>query len=209
MIGKKVPEFLLHLVHGPTNVDSKLISSDELLQQSKKPTVIQFYSGGLDGCRPCAAQMETWAKAIPQVQFLCICVDNIQVATAFHYMIQFQHVVNAVISSKQFRMYGYGQLGCFGFVVIDKDGHFVSLKTKAYLECGKHAFKHVDAILATTLLEDDDGEQHDEENKDEEDFFKQPIPYVASTGIITMDQKHEAYTDAMNDVVSNPSSRAA
>jgi hypothetical protein len=46
MIGKKVPEFLLRIVHGPTNVDSRPTSSDELLHQSKKPTVIHFYSGG-------------------------------------------------------------------------------------------------------------------------------------------------------------------
>jgi hypothetical protein len=150
--------------------------------------------------------METWAKAIPQVQFLCICDDNKQVAIAIHYMIQFQHVTNAVIPSNQFRIHGYGQLGCSGFVVIDKHGHFVNLKTKAYLEYGEYAFKHVDAIL-TTLLEDDDGKQHEEESKDEEDVFKQPILHVASTGIIAMDQEHKECTDAMNNVISNPSSK--
>ena len=42
---------------------------------------------------------------------------------------------------------GYGQLGCSGFIVSDKDGCFVSRKTRAYLEYGEAAFDYVESIL--------------------------------------------------------------
>ncbi len=42
---------------------------------------------------------------------------------------------------------GYGQLGCSGFIVSDKDGCFVSRKTIAYLDYGEEAFRFVEKIL--------------------------------------------------------------
>ena len=128
---EQVGDFYVHLVRGPTATDARLISSTKLLSSTGKPTVIHFYDGGWGGCRPCAAQMEAWARKMPQVQFLCVCVESKEVAIAFHCMFRFEHMVNGYIPSRGYMPVGYGQLGCSGFIVSNKDGYFVSKKTSA------------------------------------------------------------------------------
>ena len=49
---------------------------------------------------------------------------------------------------------GYGQLGCSGFIVVDKKGNFVSRKTRAYLQYGEDAFEHVEELLSDLLKEE-------------------------------------------------------
>jgi len=61
---------------------------------------------------------------------------------------------------------GYGQLGCSGFVISDKQGNFVSRKTRAYLQYDTRAFAHVEAILEMLLQEDENQEQNNEATKD-------------------------------------------
>jgi hypothetical protein len=91
--------------------------------------------------------MEAWARIMPQVQFLCVCVESKEVAIAFHRWFRFEHVVNGYIPSRGYMPVGYGQLGCSGFIVSDKDGYFVSKKTSAYLQYGDDAFEHVEQLL--------------------------------------------------------------
>jgi hypothetical protein len=95
--------------------------------------------------------MESWARAMPKVQFLCVCVDSRGVALQFGRMFQFKHAVNSYIPSREYMPVGYGQLGCSGFVVVDKKGHFVSRKTNAFLQHGEDAFNHVEELLAQEL----------------------------------------------------------
>lgn len=97
--------------------------------------------------------MEHWAKAIPAVQFLCVCVESKRIALAFHNMFRFQKVINSYIPSRDYMPVGFGQLGCSGFIVSDKDGNFVSRKTRAYLQYGDAAFQHVESILAKLVQE--------------------------------------------------------
>jgi len=56
-----VGDFYVHLVDG-AEVSRDLTSSTKLLTSKKIPTVMHFYDGGWGGCRPCAAQMEKWAR---------------------------------------------------------------------------------------------------------------------------------------------------
>ncbi len=91
--------------------------------------------------------MEAWAKSMPQVQFLCVCVESEQVAIAFHRMFRFEHAINGYIPSRGYMPVGYGQLGCSGFIVSDKDGCFVSRKTIAYLDYDQQAFRFVEKML--------------------------------------------------------------
>lgn len=94
--------------------------------------------------------MEQWAaQPLYQdtVQFLCICVDNQEVAKGFGRMFQFQHVVNGYIPGRDYMPMGYGQLGCSGFVISNGQGYFVSKKTKAFLTYGESAFHDVERIL--------------------------------------------------------------
>jgi hypothetical protein len=95
--------------------------------------------------------MELWAKAMPAVQFLCICVESQRVALAFGRMFQFEKVVNCFIPSRTYMPVGFGQLGCSGFIVVDKKGNFVSRRTRAFLDYGDVAFDHVEELLAEQL----------------------------------------------------------
>ncbi len=97
--------------------------------------------------------MEAWARSIPNVQFLCICVESKQVALSFHRMFNFQKVINGYIPSRGYLPRGYGQLGCSGFIVSDGKGCFVSRKTSAYLDVGDAAFEDVESLLAA-IVED-------------------------------------------------------
>ena len=97
--------------------------------------------------------MEYWARSFSEdVQFLCVCVDTQGVAIQFGQMFQFQKVINCYIPSRRYLPVGYGQLGCSGFIVINKDGTtFLSRKTRAYLQYGEDAFPHVEEILSKEL----------------------------------------------------------
>ena len=95
--------------------------------------------------------MEQWA-AQPRyretVQYLCVCVDNENVAKDFGRMFKFRNVVNAFIPRREFMPVGYGQLGCSGFVIVDGQGCFVTKKTKSFLNYGEDAFLDVERILS-------------------------------------------------------------
>ena len=98
--------------------------------------------------------MEEWADLYcGQVQFLCVCVESFGVAQYFDRMFRFRHAINAYIPSREYLPRGYGQLGCSGFIVADSEGCFVSRKTKAFLQYGDAAFRHVEQILDNLLLE--------------------------------------------------------
>lgn len=98
--------------------------------------------------------MERWAKDgrfASSVRFLCVCLDSVWVAQQFGRMFDFQHVVNCQIPSREYFPRNYGQLGCSGFIVADKQGNFVSRKTRAFLQYGEAAFVHVEELLLKQL----------------------------------------------------------
>uniref|UniRef100_A0A7S3Q4D6 Hemerythrin-like domain-containing protein n=1 Tax=Chaetoceros debilis TaxID=122233 RepID=A0A7S3Q4D6_9STRA len=160
--------------------------------------------------------MEAWSKRIPQVQFLCVCVESKQVAISFQSMFfrsSNSNVVNGYIPSRNYMPVGYGQLGCSGFIVSDKDGKFLSKKTRAYLQFGEAAFDYVESLLAPHIVIDltsegdnnDDNNNGDEEKKEEDivdDSKKVEMP--ASVGVTAMDDEHQECTDAFNQVIEHP-----
>merc|ERR1712228_19969 len=73
------------------------------------------------------------------------------VAISFQNMFRFEHAVNSYIPNRKYMPRGYGQLGCSGFIVSDKNGYFVSRKTTAYLDVGELAFQHVEKILSKLI----------------------------------------------------------
>jgi len=214
-----VGDFYVHLVHHGTrtgtnnqiDIDDNLTSSTKLLSTTGKPTVIHFYDGGWGGCRPCAAQMEAWSKRIPQVQFLCVCVDGQarQVALSFHNMFfrsSNSNVVNGYIPSRGYMPVGYGQLGCSGFIVSDKDGNFLSKKTRAYLQFGEAAFDYVESLLAPHIVIDltSDGDCEEEKKEEEVVDDSKKVEMPASVGVTAMDDEHQECTDAFNQVIEHP-----
>jgi hemerythrin len=127
--------------------------------------------------------MEQWA-AQPlyrgTVQYLCVCVDNEEVAKDFGRMFKVRNVLNAFIPRREFMPVGYGQLGCSGFVIVDGQGCFVARKTKAFLTYGDDAFHDVDRIL---------NELHTKFFTEDMRSMKQKTPqesYIYSVGNIVM-----------------------
>ena len=66
-------------------------------------------------------------------------------------MFNFQKVINGYIPSRGYMPRGYGQLGCSGFIVSDREGCFVSRKTAAYLDIGDAAFEYVESLLVPLI----------------------------------------------------------
>ena len=95
--------------------------------------------------------METWACTIPQVQFICVCVESARVAQLFDNLFGLEHVINCFIPSRAYMPQGYGQLGCSGFVIADAQGNFVTRKTPAFLQFGDQAFRRVESILESLV----------------------------------------------------------
>ncbi len=198
MAGDLVGDFYVHRLTGQ-EVSSELESSTKLLRG--QPTVIHFYDGGWGGCRPCAVQMESWAQAYsPRVQFLCVCIDSVGVAQMFDRMFRFQCAVNVYIPSRAYFPKGYGQLGCSGFIVSDAQGNFISRKTKAYLQYGEDAFRHVEALLAEHLPSYSTGGWTSESKDDAFGTDYLPPP----TGIISMDDEHESCAHALKALTEQP-----
>lgn len=162
--------------------------------------------------------MELWARSFPDVQFLCVCVDHQGVAIQFAEMFQFKQVVNCYIPSRRYLPVGYGQLGCSGFIVVNKEGTcFLSRKTRAYLQYGEDAFPHVEEILSKELdwsRKDDDqtkkndvsdgevdnGKKAQEISEGEEKKCAEALE-LASVGVDCMDDEHERCADALNSMM--------
>ena len=146
--------------------------------------------------------MEHWAKTIPDAQFLCVCVESKQVALAFHKMFRFENCMNGYIPSRPYFPVGYGQLGCSGFIVSDKDGCFVSRKTRAFLQYGEHAFREVEAILETLISKEEEETKDDNEN---ENGMAPPTKLEISRGDPA--NKKQKKVSKRNSVESNAFSR--
>jgi hypothetical protein len=146
--------------------------------------------------------MEHWARSLPTVQFLCVCVDALGVALQFERMFQFQSVVNAHIPSRGYMPVGYGQLGCSGFIVVDTKGNFISRKTKPYLQYDVAAFHHVEQLLENYLGEELRSAPAEKKKKPSLDTV---VPAPPSVGIDSMDQEHERCADALTQLLRTPS----
>lgn len=96
--------------------------------------------------------MELWAQGPlgGHVDFLCVCVESLEVALMFGRMFKFQHVTNCWIPNPA-DMPRYGQLGCSGFVVLDGDGKFLRKKTSAFLQMGEDAFRDLEYVVRRAM----------------------------------------------------------
>jgi len=207
-----VGDFYVHLLEG-TQVSKDLTSSTKLLRLSNQhATVIHFYNGGWGGCRPCAAQMEEWGQkyAGKKVQFLCVCVESLDVARWFAQMFRFQYAKNGYIPGRDYFPVGFGQLGCSGFIVADGEGNFVSRKTKAYLDFGDDAFEHVEELIEKLLPKESQNNKRKSEQVSEstsaDNVVEQKVDLskLPSTGIADMDDEHEDCAVALQALIDKP-----
>lgn len=155
--------------------------------------------------------MEHWARLYgrSRVQFLMVCVDRVGVAIEFGRAFDLRAVVNSHIPSRGYMPVGFGQLGCSGFVVSDPRGHFVSRKTRAYLDYGERAFDHVEDLLRekfgiVPLPSHHDAAPVEEEKKTSEDVLG-PDWALPSVGIEAMDHEHERCEEALTLLLRAPS----
>lgn len=134
-------------------------------------------------------------------------------------MFRFEHAINAFIPSREYFPVGYGQLGCSGFIVSDKNGCFVSRKTPAYLDYGEAAFQHVESLLADLIEPEESAstskrlkkdtpkeeicDSASEEKKDSAEKMRPP----PSVGVDIMDDEHEECTYFFNNLLENPTEK--
>eukprot|EP00977_Amphora_coffeiformis_P006132 scaffold1325_cov138-Amphora_coffeaeformis.AAC.10 len=155
--------------------------------------------------------MEKWARQMPHVQFLCVCVESQWVAQMFHRMFDFQGALNAYIPSREYMPRGYGQLGCSGFIIADAEGNFVSRKTLAYLQYRQGAFLDVEGILADLVPESLFQASADETNKgykgvtEEGTEENNKVAHSAPLGIASMDHEHETCAKAFKSLMEERS----
>lgn len=96
--------------------------------------------------------MDSWAKAW-DCHFICICVlgsaDALPLALEMGKQMKLTKCVNGFIDDKA-GMPRRGQLGCQGFILLDKNLKQVSASTSAFMRVRDLAFKHVEALLTAT-----------------------------------------------------------
>eukprot|EP00587_Corethron_hystrix_P012351 CAMPEP_0113309600 /NCGR_PEP_ID=MMETSP0010_2-20120614/7577_1 /TAXON_ID=216773 ORGANISM="Corethron hystrix, Strain 308" /NCGR_SAMPLE_ID=MMETSP0010_2 /ASSEMBLY_ACC=CAM_ASM_000155 /LENGTH=178 /DNA_ID=CAMNT_0000164881 /DNA_START=407 /DNA_END=943 /DNA_ORIENTATION=+ /assembly_acc=CAM_ASM_000155 len=111
---------------------------------------------------------------------------------------------------------GYGQLGCSGFIISDKDGCFVSRQTSAYLDYGEGAFRQVERILkdlvpksasAKRLKREESKTEEDSQasKKGKEENLTRRVELPPSVGVNSMDDEHKECTDSFNKAFESPS----
>jgi hemerythrin len=88
----------------------------------------------------------------------------------------------------------YGQLGCSGFIVSDRQGCFECRKTKAYLQHGDDAFLHVEELLHQKFTIQPWTE---EDRSSEEEDVLNPNWVLPSVGVDSMDHEHEECEEAL------------
>lgn len=103
--------------------------------------------------------METWARSAKysdSVNFVCICVlgnesQGKMLSSQMHVESgSFNSAVNGYVANK-FDMPTYGQLGCQGFILLDKNFEAYKLSTSAFMEIQGLAFKQVETFLDTLI----------------------------------------------------------
>jgi len=95
--------------------------------------------------------MNKWAAAEKyDCNFLCICVlgdrSAVGLSKEMSSQMKLTHCVNAYVANQQ-DMPSYGQLGCQGFIILDKEHNVVCESTSPFMQFRALAFDHVEALL--------------------------------------------------------------
>lgn len=98
--------------------------------------------------------MNSWAaEGKYDCHFLCVCVlgdsSAIELAREMSRQMKLTHCVNGFVGRRE-DMPTYGQLGCRGFFVLDREHRMISACTSSFMEVKQIAFHHVEALLDAT-----------------------------------------------------------
>lgn len=90
--------------------------------------------------------MDRWAAAYSdRAHFLCVGCQGVQLAEAMGQEMKLANCVNAVCGEGD--MPSWGQLGCNGFIVLDKEHRVVASATSPFQQVRDLAFKHVEVLV--------------------------------------------------------------
>mmetsp|Transcript_30207 Transcript_30207/g.92402 ORF Transcript_30207/g.92402 Transcript_30207/m.92402 type:complete len:276 (+) Transcript_30207:183-1010(+) len=89
--------------------------------------------------------MEVWQRKYPAATMLCVCVEGRRVAMRFGG----ESCLNGYLEDDGPSF--PAQLGCQGFVILDKEGRFVTSRTKAWNQYRDEAYQEVEGHLARLL----------------------------------------------------------
>ena len=98
--------------------------------------------------------MNAWASSAryrDRVHFICVSCDGPDLAKAMGERMKLKDCVNTVTASRRDGPF-WGQLGCSGFIILEQNSQrVIAGKTKAFLDVGEQAFRHVESILDATI----------------------------------------------------------
>ncbi len=101
----------------------------------------------------------------------------------------------------------FGQLGCSGFIISDREGNFISRKTKAFLQYEDGAFRHVEELLLKNFGIQPSARPRVSESDSEEDVMGTNWS-LPSVGIASMDDEHEKCEEALSTLLRMPNVRS-
>ena len=160
--------------------------------------------------------MDQWQRNYKdQVTFLCVSCAGPGLALEMSKEMQLRHCTNGFIERRDL-MPKWGQLGCNGFIVLDKDLNVVCEKSKAFLEVRDRAFEDVENILKGLLArkrdrtadkEDDKRRKKAEKHECYHDDWKPKevvVKTVKTVGNEEIDAQHRACEKCLSDLAEAP-----
>lgn len=153
--------------------------------------------------------MDKWAARFGSAAaFVCVCCAGPQLATTFGNELKLKHCHNTWVDEDDMPM--WGQLGCNGFIVLDGSHSVVCKASKAFLEVRESAFRHVETLLSSLVVDKPVPKQESgrvdasvggacaqvvfgSTDKDEEESAETaaPVSKVASVKVAVLDEEHE------------------
>ena len=141
-------------------------------------------------------QQDKWSREYgDSVTFLCISVEGLDVC---HYFAKFVGAsVNATILPDELPPFPI-QLGCSGFVVIDKTGNIVVTRSSpSFLDAGEDAFRAVEKLLSELGIPISRKSGQDRKSP----VILKPLPHV---GHCEMDSEHAEIDKSLAYLVETP-----
>jgi len=142
------------------------------------------------------------------VSFLCVSVEGKAVAQYFSNFTG--SCINATVIPGGIPAFPI-QLGCAGFVIIDKDGNMITTRSApSFLDAGERAFRSVEGTLDTLLSKPTSSSDtreviisdHNGEDEKSTEIILKPLPAV---GYVDMDDEHGKIDDCLRRLVAKPS----
>ena len=141
-----------------------------------------------------------------KVQFLCICVESVKIAKLFR---EFTGNAFNALMDKSAPPSFPAQLGCQGFVIVDAEGKFDTVKSASFLELSEGAFRDVENRLNQLNPSSQSSHiptifQPSASRSDEIITSNSRLDWLPAVGFADMDADHEKIVEVLNEFVMTP-----